>query len=273
MLRLRYRGATMIPVEAEYITPDNLAGKSLADIAALPLQHGNAQVPLGEFFTVEGDAGDGDIRIEGDCSRVKWLGAGMTTGRLTLHGDAGMHLGAEMRGGVLDVYGNVGDWAGAEMRGGRLHVHGDAGHLAGAAYRGSRFGMCGGALLIDGKAGDEIGATMRRGLIAVGGASGDFAGVSMIAGSIFLFGRGGERPGAGMKRGTLAFFGSPPALLPSFRYACTYRPVFLALYLRQLRAWGFAVDERYRAGNWRRWCGDQVSLGKGEILLTDAAEA
>jgi formylmethanofuran dehydrogenase subunit C len=266
MLRLRYRGATPIPIEAECITPDNLAGKTIAEITALPVQHGNASVPLGDFFTVEGDAANGDLVVEGDCGRVKWLGAGMTTGRLTIRGNVGMHLGAEMKGGEIHVYGHAGDWVGAEMRGGLIHVHGDAGHLVGAAYRGSRFGMRGGVILIDGKAGNEIGATMRRGLIAIGGASGDFPGVSMIAGSIFLFGPCGGRPGAGMKRGTLAFFGSPPPLLPSFRYFCTYRPVFMALYLRQLRAWDFPVEERFQGGSWRRWCGDLVSLGKGEIL-------
>lgn len=270
MLRLRFHGTSTIPVEAECITPDNLAGKTAAEIAGLPVQHGNAPAPLGEFFQVEGDAGDGEIVLEGDCSRVKWLGAAMTRGRLSIHGNAGMHLGAEMIGGEIRVHGNAGDWVGAEMRGGRIYVHGDAGHLAGAAYRGSRFGMRGGVLLIDGKAGNEIGATMRRGLIAIGGACGDFPGVSMIAGTVFLFGPCGVRAGAGMKRGTIAVFGETPPLLPSFRYACTYRPVFLALYLRQLRAWGFAVEERYLGGCWRRWCGDLVSLGKGEILTWQA---
>jgi formylmethanofuran dehydrogenase subunit C len=266
MLLLKYHGTTTIPVEAECVTPDNFAGKSAAEIAALPVQHGNASVPLGEFFTVEGDAGDSEVVVEGDCSRVKWLGAGMTTGRLTIRGNAGMHLGSEMKGGQIHVHGHAGDWVGGEMRGGRIHVHGHAGHLVGAAYRGSRLGMRGGVILIDGKAGNEIGATMRRGLIAVGGASGDFPGVSLIAGSIFIFGPCGVRPGAGMKRGSLAFFGPPPALLPSFRYACTYRPVFLALYLRQIRAWGFPVEDRFLGGSWRRYCGDLVALGKGEIL-------
>jgi len=266
MLRLRYHGATTIPVEAECITPDNLAGKSIAEIAALPVQHGNAPAPLGEFFTVEGEAGDGDIVLEGDCSRVKLLGAGMMTGRLTIHGNVGMHLGAEMQGGEIHLHGNASDWVGAEMKGGRIHVHGDAGHLVGAAYRGSRLGMRGGVILIDGKAGNEIGATMRRGLIVLGGACGDFAGVSLIAGSIFLLGPCGVRPGAGMKRGTLAFFDTAPPLLHSFRYACTYRPVFMALYLRQLKAWGFPIDERFLRGSWKRYSGDLVSLGKGEIL-------
>lgn len=267
MLRLRYYGVSPIPVEAECITPDYLADKSVSEIAALPVQHGNAQLPLGDFFHVEGDARDGVIVLEGDCRRVKHLGAGMSWGRLTVHGDAGMHLGAAMRGGAMEVFGNVGDWLGAEMRGGRLHVHGDAGELAGAAYRGSRAGMRGGVLLIDGKAGNEIGATMRRGLIAVGGACGDFVGASMVAGSIFLFGAAGARPGAGMKRGTLAFLGTPPDLLPTFRRACTYRPLFVNLYLRQLRAWGFVVDERFFGDEWGHWCGDGVARGKGEILV------
>jgi len=272
MLTLKYRGHSPVPVEAECITPDNLRGKSVAEIAALMVQHGNAPAPLGEFFQVEGDASDGDIRIEGDCSRVKWLGSGMTWGRLTIFGSVGMHVGAEMRGGELQVLGNAGDWAGAEMRGGLLHIHGDAGHLAGAAYRGAAVGMRGGVLLIDGKAGNEIGAGMRRGLIAVGGDVGDFAGVSLVAGSIFVLGNAGIRPGANMKRGSLVFLGGRPALLPTFRLSCVYRPVFLQLYLRQLRAWGLPVRDAHLHAAWERHCGDLVSLGKGEILLPQSAD-
>jgi formylmethanofuran dehydrogenase subunit C len=271
MLLLKYHSTTTIPVEAECLTPDALAGKSAAEVAALPIQHGNAQAPLGEFFTVEGSADDGEITIEGDCRRVKLVGAGMTRGRITVRGDAGMHLGAEMTGGLVEVHGNAGDWVGAEMRGGRIHVHGDAGHLVGAAYRGSRLGMRGGAILVDGKAGNEIGATMRRGLIAVGGDTGDFPGVSLIAGSVFLFGRPGIRTAAGMKRGTVAVFGAEPGLLPTFRFDCVYRPVFLRLYLRQLRAWGFAVRPEYEQGAYRRYSGDLVSLGKGEVLYWHGA--
>jgi formylmethanofuran dehydrogenase subunit C len=266
MLRLRYQGTTTIPVEAEAITPDRLAGKTAAEVAALPVQHGNASVALGEFFSVEGNADDQDVVIEGDCSRVKWIGAGMKTGRVTVRGNVGMHAGAEMVGGELHVHGDASDWLGAEMHGGRIHVHGNAGHLVGAAYRGSRAGMRGGIILVDGSAGNEIGSTMRRGLIAVGGEAGDFAGVSLIAGSIFLFGPPGIRLGAGMKRGTLAVFAEQLALLPTFRFDCVYRPVFLELYLRQLAAWGFPLAEQFRRGSYRRYSGDLVALGKGEVL-------
>lgn len=266
MLRLRYHSTTTIPVEAECITPDQLADKSVAGIARLPVQHGNCSVPLGEFFAAEGDASDRELVIEGDCSRVKWIGAGMKTGQITIQGAAGMHLGAEMAGGSIQVYGQVGDWAGAEMRGGRIRIHGNAGHLVGGAYRGSRIGMRGGVILVDGNAGNEIGGSMRRGLIAIGGQAGDFAGVALVAGTVILFGEPGIRMGAGMKRGSILTFASQPALLPTFRLACVYRPVFPRLYLQQLKAWGFAVPETIREGSYRRYCGDLVGVGKGEIL-------
>ncbi len=266
MLRLRYQGITNIPVEAECLTPDNLVGKTLNEIASLPVHYGNAIAALGDFFSVEGDSADKEIVISGDCDRVKRIGAGMASGRITIRGGVGMHLGAEMTGGEIHIHGCAGDWVGAEMRGGRIHVHGDAGHVVGAAYRGSQVGMRGGVILIEGKAGNEVGAHMRRGLIAVGGAVGDFVGVAMIAGGVFVCGRPGARPGAGMKRGTLAFGGELPGLLPSFRYDCEYRPVFLSLYLRQLRIWNFPVQDRLFRGSWRRYSGDLIELGKGEVL-------
>lgn len=272
MLRLTYKSLTTIPVEAECITPDQLTGKSAAEVAALPIQHGNAPAPLGDFFTVEGSADDGEIVIEGDCSRVKWLGAGMTRGRLTVHGPVGMHLGAEMKGGEIHVHGRAGDWVGAEMKGGLIHVRGDAGHLVGGAYRGSPRGMRGGVILIEGSAGNEVGSAMRRGLIAVGGSVGDFAGAGMIAGSLFLFGEVGVRAGAGMKRGTIACFGPAPALLPTFRLACVYRPVFVRLYRKHLAARGFAPAATSRDLPCRRYSGDLVALGKGELLVTESSE-
>lgn len=267
MIRLTYTGTTTIPIEAECITPNELASKSNAEIAALPVQHGNAQAPLGDFFSIEGDASDQQIVLSGDCSRVKWIGANMTSGQLTIESHVGMHCGAEMRGGTIEVRGNTGDWLGAEMRGGLIRVHGDAGHLVGGCYRGGRSGMRGGTILIDGKAGNEVGGHMRRGLIAVGGDVGDFAGVSMLAGSVFVFGKPGQRAGAGMKRGTLTFFGDAPQLLPTFRRACVYAPVFLRVCLRELRKLGFLVADEFMNGSYSRHSGDLVALGKGEILI------
>jgi formylmethanofuran dehydrogenase subunit C len=268
VISLVARSAVQVPVEAESITPQAFMGKSVSEIEALPVIQGNAAARLGDFFQVSGET-DGIVRLAGDCSRVKYVGKGMTAGRIEVEGDIGMHLGAEMRGGEIDVRGSVGDWAGAEMRGGVLRVSGNAGHLLGAAYRGSAKGMRGGTILVAGAAGNEVGCAMRRGLIAVG-AAGDFAGVMMLAGSIFVFGRLGIRPGAGMKRGSLVVAtrdGDGPRLLPTFRFDCEYRPPWLPLYARQLRALGFPLPEGLAGTPCRRYSGDFTELGRGEILV------
>jgi formylmethanofuran dehydrogenase subunit C len=265
MLHFRCTYTDTVPVEAPCVAPDRLSGLTATQIAALPVQHGNATATLGDFFSIAGDPSDAEVVIDGDCSRVKWLGSKMVGGRLTIRGPGGTHLGSCMTGGAIEVHGNIDDWAGAEMRGGTIRVHGSAGHHAGAAYPGSRRGMRGGELLIDGDAGDELGAVMRRGLIAVGGRVGAFAAAGMVAGSIFAFGPVGPHAGAGMKRGTLAAFGPALELLPTFRYDCTYRPTIIDLYLRRLAAVGFAVCA---GGPVRRYRGDLAALGLGEILIS-----
>jgi formylmethanofuran dehydrogenase subunit C len=268
VITLRLRETFTIPLEAEAITPDAFAGQSRSQIERLPVVHGNTEARLADFLTVEGEADD-TVRLEGDLSRVKYIGRGMTRGRIEVYGDAGMHLGAEMRGGEIVVHGDAGDWVGAEMRGGLLRVEGHAGHLVGAAYRGSEKGMRGGTILVAGNVGNEAGCAMRRGLIAVGGSGGDFTGVMSIAGSIFVFGELGIRTGAAMKRGTIVAYGGnggPPALLPTFRFDCAYRPAWIGLYLRRFRDWGFGVPDAVRGGVYHRYSGDLAELGKGEIL-------
>lgn len=267
MLRLTATVATTIPIEAECIVPNALAGKSAREIAELPVQYGNSPAPLGEFFRVEGSAADQQVVLAGDCSHVKLAGAGMTSGKLTIEWDIGMHVGSGMRGGTIDVGGSAADWAGAEMRGGTLRIRGNAGNLVGSCYRGARIGMRGGMILVDGNAGDEIGHNLRRGFIAIGGNAGDFAGVSMIAGTLVVFGEAGARLGAGMKRGTIAALGKPPELLPSFAYACEWEPLFLRMYSRALRSAGFRVADERMCGRFHRYNGDLVALGKGEILV------
>ena len=273
MITLRPRGPFTVPLEAEVISPDVMAGQSLSTIGRLPVVQGNAQGPLDEFFTVEGQPDD-SIRLDGDFSGVKHIGKGMTGGRIEIHGDAGMHLGAEMRGGEIVVRGSVADWAGAEMRGGLLRVMGDAGHLLGAGYRGSEKGMRGGTILVTGNAGNETGCAMRRGVIAVGGKAGDFTGVMMIAGTIVVLGELGIRTAAAMKRGTIIAYGGngrPPALLPTFRFDCTYRPAWVEIYLRRLARLGLAVPEALHGGVYRRYSGDLTEVGKGEILAWTSA--
>jgi len=275
-LTLRLCEQPAIPVEAESITPENLAGKSRDEIKRLPLWSGNRQQKLGDYFEVErtepeeeGLTQEGALAkvvLLGDFSRFKRLGQGMAAGEMEIQGSVGFHAGALMAGGILRIKGNAGDWLGAQMKGGRIIVEGSAGHFAGAAYRGETQGMSGGTILIQGNTGQMTGSRMRRGLIAVGGDCGDAVGFKMLAGTILVAGVPGIRAGAGMRRGTLVFL-QPADLLPSFYYNCCYRPVFWGLLHKELRQIGFALPESSQDVFFRRFSGDANEGGKGEILI------
>ncbi len=257
-----------VPLEAEVVVPDAMAGLKRDAIRALPIYHGKRQLRLDEFFDIDGETSD-ELEIRGDASRVKWLGRGMTRGRLRIVGNAGMHLGASMKGGVIEVFGSTSDWLGAEMSGGLIHVHGNAGGQVGAAYRGSLTGMKDGTILIDGSAGLEVGMRMKRGIIAVGGLVRDFAGLQMKGGTIFLLSGAELRTGAWMVRGTIVSL-KPVQLLPTFSYASTYQPTFVRLYFKHLASLGFTVPHDLLAGSYQRFSGDAAVPGKGEILVWQA---
>jgi formylmethanofuran dehydrogenase subunit C len=264
-LTLTLRESPTVPLEAEGVTPDRLAGRPRSEIEALAVWHGNQRAQLADFFAVSGN-GDEEVRIEGDLRRVKFLGAGMTAGRMVVAGDAGMHTGAGMGGGELAVEGGVGDFAGTAMRGGRLVVRGSAGHQLGGAQPGVRAGMRGGEIIVHGDAGDQVGAGLRRGLVAVAGRVGNAAGLRMLAGTIVALGGLGATAGAGMRRGTILAM-SEVALLPTFAFACSYRPPFLRLYLRRLRELGLPLTDEQIEGRYARWSGDGLELRRGEILI------
>ncbi len=254
-----------VPLEAEVLSPDVIALLRNEQVRALPLFLGKRQVRVDEFFDVEGD-GSEELQIRGDTGRVKWIGRGMTRGRITIAGNAGMHLGAYMKGGTIEVAGSASDWVGAEMKNGLIRIRGNAGGQLGAAYRGSTTGMRGGTILVEGSAGIEVGMRMRRGIIAIKGPVRDFAGLQMKAGTIFLLGGAEVRTGAWMVRGTIVSL-KPIRLLPTFSYACAYNPVFLNVYARHLQSLGVTIPTRENGGKYQRYTGDTSVPGKGEILV------
>jgi formylmethanofuran dehydrogenase subunit C len=262
VLTLMLKEPPAVPLEAEVLSPDVLTGKPHADVRALPVFLGKRQLRVDDVFDVEGDGGD-ELELRGDLRRVKWIGKGMTRGRVIVHGSAGMHLGAHMKGGSIEVHGDASDWLGAEMTGGTIRVRGNAGAQVAAAYRGSITGMSGGSILIDGAAGIELGMRMRRGLIAVRGQVRDFAGLQMKGGTIVLMSGAELRTGAWMLRGTIISL-KPVKLLPTFAYCCDARPTFLRLYARHLADAGFALPAD---GLFRRYAGDAAVPGKGEVLV------
>lgn len=254
-----------VPLEAEMLSPDVTAGLTREAIGALPVYLGKRQRRVDDFFTVDGEPGE-DLEIHGDARRVKWIGRGMTRGRIVIHGNAGMHLGGYMKGGTIEVTGNVSDWLGAEMTGGFIRVSGNAGGQVGAAYRGSLSGMRDGTIIIGGTAGLEVGMRMKRGTIVVGGPARDFVGLQMKGGTIVLQSGAELRTGAWMVRGTIVSL-APLPLLPTFSYASSYNPTFLRVYARHLETMGVTIPYDGSDATYQRYTGDGAIPGKGEILI------
>jgi formylmethanofuran dehydrogenase subunit C len=259
-----------VPLEAEVLSPDVTAGLTIDQIRALPVYLGKNQRRVDDFFAVEGDPG-GELRIVGDASKVKWIGRDMTRGRLTVDGNAGMHLGSAMKGGVIEVSGNASDWVGAEMTGGFIRIRGNAGGQIGAAYRGSLAGMRDGTILIAGTAGLEVGMRMKRGTIVVAGGVRDFAGLEMKGGTIIL-GGAELRTGASMRRGTIVSL-KPIPVLPTFLYASTYNPTFLGLYRGHFDIPDFDIPCDPGEGAYRRYSGDAAIPGTGELFVWEPKPA
>jgi formylmethanofuran dehydrogenase subunit C len=258
-----------VPLEAEALTPDIVGQRSNAEIRALMVYHGKRQLPLGEFFDVEGERST-DLVIHGSLGKVRWIGRAMSQGTITVHGPVGMHLGAYMTGGRIDVHGNASDWIGAEMKGGFIHVRGNAGGQVGAAYRGSLAGMNGGTIIVDGSAGLEVGMRMRRGTIVLGGPTRDFTGLQMKGGTIVLLAGAEIRTGAWMNRGTIISL-KPLQLMPTFILNCAMTPTFLNVYARHLKQMGIHLPYAEGEGAYRFYSGDTSVSDKGEVLVWQPA--
>lgn len=254
-----------VPLETDFISPDVFVDKTNDQIKRLEIFHGNKESTLGEFFDVKGEKSD-HIVIHGDCYQVKKIGQYMSQGLIEIQGNAGYHTGAHMRGGKLIVHGNTRDWAGAHMKNGLLWIKGNTGHFIGSAYKGDLIGMTGGTILVEGNVRNECGTYMRRGLLVVGGKAGDFTGLFMTAGTILLLGGAGIRTGANMKRGTVIST-QPIDVLPTFFYSCSYQPDYTKILFNQLRAIGFDKGLPANGCTFKRYSGDMLNSGKGEILI------
>ena len=245
------------PVEAGALRPDRIASLPRREVERLPLVAGNRVVALADLFEVGGDGTD-DVVVEGDLASFALVGAGMSRGRLGVHGAVGARAGSEMSGGSLMIEGDAGPYAGQGMTGGLLDVGGAAGDHLAAPLPGARNGMNRGTVLVRGHAGQLAGMRMRRGMIVIGGEAGPGAGCGMLAGTIVVIGRLGPGAGALMRRGTILTLG-PAEILP----------VFLNLYFRQIESTGIAVPGEARHAAYRRRIGDISDLGKGEILTLE----
>jgi len=258
VITLYPKHAFKAPVEAECISPDVFTEKSAKEIAKLQIWEGNRKRTLGDLFKIKRKTDSPSekltIKISGDFSKVRKIGAKMSVGNLIVEGDAGMHLGEEMNGGIITVTGNADSWAGSRMKKGTIEIKGDAGDYIGASYRGSTQGMSGGKIIIHGNAGNEVGCFMRKGLIRVHGNTGQFTGIHMRKGTIFVEGNSEGRAGAQMIKGKIVVCGRVPSILPTFTIESVKPKV--------------KVNDEKVTGPFYMFVGDLAEGGEGKLYVS-----
>ena len=289
MLTLTLKSSPTLPIDVDSVLPENIIDTNATKIGDQPVWCGKQQLPLRDFFDIGGSLAD-DLTIQWrGCSgsnglaHVNRIGQDMTTGKMLIHGDAGLQTGWRMQGGHIEVHGNTDDYLGAEMTGGSIVVSGDAGNHAGSRFNGEKIGMNRGQIFIQGSAGNGLGQGMRRGTIVVGKHAGELVGWNMLAGTIICLQGCGAHPGAGMKRGTIIAAADPQAslaikendwLLPSFNSGSTNTvPIF-----SPIKKWLAAekIDDRPVFSSeqldlldqtFQVFHGDRLSDGRGEVFL------
>lgn len=238
-----------ISTEVENISPDKFAGRTEKEIQSLEAWLGNQKTTLGELFSirVEGSAPAAETKIvmEGDFSRVKRIGEGMTAGLIIINGNVDMHLGNKMSGGNISVKGNVDSWAGREMKGGELIIEGNAAYYLGAGYRGETCGMRGGKITLMGNALDFVGEHMCGGEIIVKGNTGILPGLSNNGGKIVIEGNT-SRPGSEMSKGTIIINGTVDEMMPVFK---------------------LEGEEAVDGITYKKYTGDVIANGKGLLYV------
>jgi formylmethanofuran dehydrogenase subunit C len=210
-------------LEMENIIPDQIAGKTNAEIENLQVYEGNTTHPLGKFFEVSGSSGptaaETKIVFKGDSSRLKYIGMRMTAGEIVVEGNADMYAGGWMEGGKIQVKGNVDAFAGTGMKGGELLIEGNAGNYLGSAYRGDWRGMRGGTIRVKGNAGSDTGYFMNGGTIIIdGNVDVHVATHAEGNGKIIIKGNAKSKVGGQMVGGEIYIFGDVEVPMPTFEY-------------------------------------------------------
>lgn len=251
-------------VDCSPLTPDQLTGKSAAEIGAVELHSGNRKLRVDAVFAIEGDDAS-QLVFKQSNGKLDFIGKSMTSGSITVEGDAGSYLGMQMKNAVLHVTGSVDAYAACEMKSGELIIDGNAGDFLGAALPGNQKGLQGGIVIVKGGVADRCGDHMRRGVILIEGNAGAYLGSRMTAGTIAVLGEVGAYPGYAMKRGTLLLL-KQPALSATFNDCGSHTLGFLPLLLKSWRTYPTRFAD-LAVSRVRRYAGDLAGNGKGEILV------
>jgi formylmethanofuran dehydrogenase subunit C len=251
-------------IDCSALTPDNLTGKTTAEIAAITLASGKQQLRVDAVFDIAGDDAS-DIVISNSSGKLDYLGRDLKTGRITVHGDAGSYLGLAMRKGEIIVHGNADAFTASGLAGGLIHIHGNVGDFLGGALAGDKKGMKGGTVIVTGNAGDRVGDQMRRGTILIEGNAGSYCASRMLAGTIGVLGSVAEFVGFGMRRGTVLLT-KAPALHATIQDCGSHTLPFLSLMFKSFNTLP-SQFAKLNTSRVQRYAGDIANDGKGEILI------
>jgi formylmethanofuran dehydrogenase subunit C len=251
-------------IDCSPLSPEQLAGKSAADIGAIELHCGNQQVRCDVLFDIVGDDAT-QLVFNNSGSKLDFLGAHQRSGSIEVHGDVGAYLGFQAKKASIRVHGNAGAYAASGMAGGSILVNGNVGDYLAAAIPGDRKGMKGGLVIVTGNAGDRAGDQMRRGIVLIEGNAGAYCASRMLAGTIGVMGHVGDYVGYGMRRGTLLLF-SMPAFHATLQDCGSHTLPFLSLMFKSFKGLPTKFGQM-NVNRVRRFAGDLANDGKGEILI------
>lgn len=251
-------------VDLSALTPDRLAGKSLAEIEKIEIGTTRASTKVGDLFTLA----EGDLkttRYEGGSARFDRLGAKLLPGfSIHVEGDVGAELGRLATGGRITVTGAAGVYAASGNAGALIEIKGDAGDMLAGPLAGELAGMSGGRVIVRGKVGARAGDRLRRGILIIEGDAGDDLGSRFIAGTIIALGKTSGRVGYLNKRGSI-ILAKRPELSSTYVDCGSHVFTFAGLFARSLKA-DSAAAATFLSGKLRRFGGDTAVYGKGEIL-------
>lgn len=247
-----------VPVQVSCITPEAFQGKTIEEIAEMPLTEGKIQLKLGDLFKIEQTSTETpNITINGDVSKVKRIGQGMKTGEIVINGDVGMHTGEKIAGGKITINGNAGGWTGSQMKNGLIEIHGDASDYLASPYRGSDTGMHGGVIIVDGKVGSDSACYMKGGVIKIKGGAGRFLGYHMSDGTIYVAKECASRLAPCMTGGKIIVAGVLEEVMPTFTID-SIKPKA-------------KVDDTFTAqGPFYVFLGDLAQNGTGKLFISKA---
>ena len=130
-------------IDCGRLTPNGLAGLSLAQIENLSLLNSKNSPKVADYFEVFGSDSN-NIIFKNPTTQLDFIGHKMSHGSIICQGDVGDRVGDQMRRGLILIDGDAGDYCGSRMVAGTIGVYGNVGKYAG-------FGMKRGTLLLKNK--------------------------------------------------------------------------------------------------------------------------